>query len=200
MRLSTARPWTESCSGVVRSISRRGAAVRQITTLSMVLLVVAVGCVAEDDVASEQFELEGDGLDDALTSLLVSNGFTGTIESQLEARLGRPINEDAAEVGRLLFFDKILSLHAAPGDDAAGNPCAGCHDPGYAFGDSQRIAIGVDSNGIVGVDRHGPRNQRRAPFSVNAVFYPALMWTPRFFAVSGDPFDNSGGFVFPAAA
>src|SRR5438132_3938136 len=30
----------------------------------------------------------------------------------------------------------------------------------------------------------------------NSAFFPALMWNERFFAVSGDPFDNSGGFIF----
>ena len=33
---------------------------------------------------------------------------------------------------------------------------------------------------------------------INAAFYPTLMWNSRFHAVSGDPFDNSKGFVFPA--
>ena len=32
---------------------------------------------------------------------------------------------------------------------------------------------------------------------VNAAFVPALMWNGRFFAPSGDPFDNSAGFTFP---
>jgi cytochrome c peroxidase len=34
--------------------------------------------------------------------------------------------------------------------------------------------------------------------AINTAFYPALMWNSRFHAVSRDPFDNSGGFVFPA--
>jgi cytochrome c peroxidase len=32
---------------------------------------------------------------------------------------------------------------------------------------------------------------------INTVFYPTLMWNSRFHAPSGDPFDNSQGFVFP---
>jgi cytochrome c peroxidase len=43
----------------------------------------------------------------------------------------------------------------------------------------------------------GPRNQRRSPMVINNVFYPTLMWNSRFHAPSGDPFDNSHGFVFP---
>lgn len=32
---------------------------------------------------------------------------------------------------------------------------------------------------------------------MNTAFFPALMWNERFFAVSDDPFDNYGGFIFP---
>ncbi len=43
-----------------------------------------------------------------------------------------------------------------------------------------------------------PRNQRRAPMILNNVFYPTLMLNSRFASLSGDPFDNSDGFQFPA--
>jgi cytochrome c peroxidase len=130
-------------------------------------------------------------LDRTLSRVLRDAGFTGKVESTLEARLGRPIDPAMADLGRLLFFDKILGLH----ND---NSCAGCHSPAFGFGDSQPMAIGVDNNNIVGPSRDGPRNMRRAPLVPNTIFYPALMWTPRFVALSGDPFDNSLGFEFPA--
>ena len=130
------------------------------------------------------------GLDRQLAKVLTAVGFTGRIESRLEARLGRPIDPALADLGRLLFFDKILSLHKD-------NSCAGCHSPAFGFGDSQPMAIGVDNNDVVGPNRRGPRNQRRAPLVANTIFYPALMWTPRFVALSGDPFDPSLGFKFP---
>jgi cytochrome c peroxidase len=60
------------------------------------------------------------------------------------------------------------------------------------------MAIGVDNNFIVGPGRTGPRNQRRSPMVINTAFYPTLMWNSRFNAPSGDPFDNSQGFMFPA--
>jgi cytochrome c peroxidase len=130
------------------------------------------------------------GLDRQLAKVLAALGFTGGIESKLEARLGRPLDPALADLGRLLFFDKILGLH----ND---NSCAGCHSPAFGFGDSQPMAIGVNNNGIVGPNRRGPRNQRRSPLVANTIFYPALMWTPRFVALSGDPFDPSLGFKFP---
>ncbi|MCI0364290.1 MAG: hypothetical protein L0Y44_09770 [Phycisphaerales bacterium] len=129
-------------------------------------------------------------LDAQLIQVLKDAGFTGTVEASLEARLGRSLDPNKVELGRLLFFDNILGLHSD-------NSCAGCHSPAFGFGDSQPMAIGVDNNGIVGPDRAGARNQRRSPFVANTEFYPALMWTARFVALSGDPFDNSLGFEFP---
>jgi cytochrome c peroxidase len=129
-------------------------------------------------------------LDNKLHQVLAAAGFTGKVEASLEARLGRPLDPKRVELGRLLFFDSVLGLH----DD---NSCAGCHSPAFGFGDSQPMAIGVDNNGVVGPGRAGPRNQRRSPLVANTEFYPALMWTARFVALSGDPFDGSLGFEFP---
>jgi cytochrome c peroxidase len=129
-------------------------------------------------------------IDAQLRKALAEAGFTGMVEASLQTRLGRPLDPNKVELGRLLFFDNILGLH----ND---NSCAGCHSPAFGFGDSQRMAIGVDNNGIVGPDRAGARNQRRSPLVANTEFYPALMWTARFEALSGDPFDNSLGFKFP---
>jgi cytochrome c peroxidase len=129
-------------------------------------------------------------LDEQLRSVLTATGFTGRIESTLEQRLGRPINRKLADLGRLLWFDTVGGLHSD-------NTCGGCHSPASGFGDSQSIAIGVQNNNIVGRNRTGPRNQRRTPSAANTAFYPALMWNGRFFAPSGDPFNNSLGYTFP---
>jgi cytochrome c peroxidase len=129
-------------------------------------------------------------LDARLERVLADAGFAGRVESSLERRLGRPLDPRLVEAGRLLFFDNVLGLH----ED---NSCAGCHTPGFGFGDSGSIAIGVQNNGIVGPDRIGPRNQRKAPPIINSAFFPKLMLNGRFVALSGDPFDNSSGFQFP---
>jgi cytochrome c peroxidase len=131
------------------------------------------------------------GLDQQLQAALTRHGFTGRIESTLEARLGRQVDRQLADLGRLLWFDTITGLN----ND---NNCSGCHSPANGFGDSQSIAIGVDNNGIVGPHRAGPRNQRRTPMIVNSAFFPNLMWNSRFAALSNNPFDNSAGLVFPA--
>jgi cytochrome c peroxidase len=133
-------------------------------------------------------------LDSDLAAVLSAAGFTGNIDKifheRLEANLGRPINPKLANLGRLLWFDKIHSLHHD-------NTCGGCHSPTNGFGDTQPMAIGVQNNNLVGPHRGGPRNQRRSPLVVNTSLYPAMMWNGRFNSLSGDPFDNSLGFRFP---
>jgi cytochrome c peroxidase len=133
-------------------------------------------------------------LDSDLAAVLSAAGLTGhidqTFHERLEANLGRPINPKLANLGRLLWFDKIHSLHHD-------NTCGGCHSPTNGFGDTQPMAIGVQNNNLVGPHRGGPRNQRRSPLVVNTPLYPAMMWNGRFNSLSGDPFDNSLGFRFP---
>jgi len=126
-----------------------------------------------------------------LRAVLSALGFTGRMESTLEQRLGRPVDRQLADLGRLLWFDTVTGLN----DD---NSCGGCHSPTNGFGDTQSIAIGIDNNNLVGPNRTGPRNQRRTPIVINNVFYPNLMWNSRFASLSQNPFDNGAGFSFPA--
>ena len=129
-------------------------------------------------------------LDQQLRDVLARHGFTGRIESTFEQRLGRKLDNQLIDLGRLLFFDTVGGLN----ND---NNCSGCHSPTHGFGDTQSIAIGIGNNGVVGPDRTGPRNQRRTPMVINTAFFPNLMWNSRFAALSHDPFDNSAGFQFP---
>jgi len=163
------------------AILRSGRSISRAVPVGL-LLFSAVNVFAGDSESSD--------LDRQLRQTLIRQGFTGKVESTLEGRLGRRIDPAKAELGRLLFFDKFVGLH---GD----NSCSGCHSPLNGFGDSQSMAIGVENNNFVGPRRAGPRNQRRTPAIVNTAFYPKLMWNGRFSAISGDPFDNSQGFLFP---
>ncbi len=162
---------------------------RATRTLTRVLLIVFAMFTAVFAVAAQPGE-PGRAIDEKLRKLLREAGFTGRVQATLEERLQRKIDPRMANLGRLLFFDVLTGLH----DD---NACAGCHAPSDGFGDTQSIAIGIQSNLVVGPHREGARNQRRTPSVVNTAFYPALMWNSRFSSVSGDPFDNSQGFLFP---
>jgi cytochrome c peroxidase len=160
------------------------------TTKLSALLIVAAGCALL--ILNSQSAADSRvSLDQQLEMVLAQQGFTGTIESTLEQRVGHHIDNQLADLGRLLFFDTVTGLN----DD---NNCSGCHSPTNGFGDTQSIAIGIDNNGVVGPDRAGPRNQRRTPMAANTVFFPNLMWNSRFASLSNNPFDNSDGFLFPA--
>lgn len=152
------------------------------------LAVLLAGCGGSDGGTSQP--AAGELIDQRLSAVLHEQGFTGRVEESLERRLGRKLDPKLADVGRLLFFDRISNLH----ND---NTCAGCHAPTNGFGDSQPMAIGIQSNLLVGPHRLGPRNQRRTPTVVNAAFFPRLMWNGRFAALSGDPFNNALGYQFP---
>jgi len=152
-----------------------------------VRLQIAVACAA---LLTGALAVAGDDLDVRVQAALRNAGLTGTIQAQLVPRLGRSVNSALANLGRLLWFDKLGGLH----DD---NSCGGCHSPSRGFGDTQSIAIGIQNNNIVGPHRAGPRNQRRTPFAANTPFYPNMMWNGRFASISGNPFDNSQGFRFP---
>jgi len=62
----------------------------------------------------------GSSLDSRLARVLRQHDFTGRVESTLEDRLGRRIDADLANLGRLLWFDNVHSMHRD-------NTCAGCH-------------------------------------------------------------------------
>src|SRR5215207_8999507 len=114
---------------------------------SLGVVVLTPGTSASSDTLNEQ-----------LLAVLRQNGFTGRVGLSLEQRLGRKMDNQLADLGRLAFHDSLLGLN----DD---NSCSGCHAAPLGFGDSQSIAIGVENNNIVGPDRTGPRNQRRTPRS-----------------------------------
>jgi cytochrome c peroxidase len=159
------------------------------TTKISALLLGAVGCALLILVPQSSAD-NNTTLDQQLEAVLAQHGFTGRIASTLEQRIGHHIDNQLADLGRLLFFDTVGGLN----ND---NNCSGCHSPTSGFGDTQSIAIGVDNNGIVGANRTGPRNQRRTPTVANTAFFPNLMWNSRFAALSNNPFDNSQGFSFP---
>ena len=159
------------------------------TTKLLSLLIGALGCALLTLIPQSSAD-NGGTLDQQLAAVLAQQGFTGRIDSTVEQRIGHHIDNQLADLGRLLFFDTVGGLN----ND---NNCSGCHSPTNGFGDTQSIAIGVDNNGVVGPDRAGPRNQRRTPMAANTAFFPNLMWNSRFASLSNNPFDNSAGFLFP---
>src|SRR6266404_2457519 len=166
-----------------------GIAMNTRRTKLLALLIGAIGCALLALIPQSSAD-NSSRLDQQLAAVLAQQGFTGRIDSTVEQRIGHHIDNQLADLGRLLFFDTVGGLN----ND---NNCSGCHSPTNGFGDTQSIAIGIDNNGEVGPDRAGPRNQRRTPMAANTPFFPNLMWNSRFASLSNNPFDNSAGFLFP---
>jgi len=153
-------------------------------------LIGVAGLLLGATLLSSANAAQPDRLEDRLARVLREAGFTGRVQQSLEPRLGRRLDPKLVKLGQKIFFDNIMGLHRD-------NSCAGCHSPAAGFGDSQSIAIGTDNNGIVGPSRTGPRNQRRAPLTINTAFSHSLMLNLRFVSRSGDPFDLSQGATVP---
>ncbi|MBL9175980.1 MAG: cytochrome-c peroxidase, partial [Verrucomicrobiales bacterium] len=67
---------------------------------------------------------------------------------------GNPSSEDKIELGRLLFFDPILSGNSNVA-------CATCHHPGLGWADGRPLPLGIDGAGL-GPSRL-PRGVARTP-------------------------------------
>ena len=80
----------------------------------LVLAVVAVGLVAFTPKTSADNDSV---LNEQLSTLLDQHGFTGRVGLSLKQRLGRKIDNQLADLGRLAFHDTLLGLN----DD---NSCA----------------------------------------------------------------------------
>src|SRR5690349_18340385 len=116
--------------------------------ITVVAAAIALTAIASRPPLAALGDEDRASLDARLAATLARQGFTGRIESTLEPRLGRAIDPRLADLGRLLWFDTLHSLHHD-------NTCGGCHSPTNGFGDSQSIAIGVQNNGFVGPGRTG---------------------------------------------
>ena len=68
----------------------------------------------------------------------------------------------AAELGKLLFMDSILS-------EDYSLSCASCHIPEYAFADTAVVSIGV----------HGQKGTRNTPSAMNVLSRPIFFWDGR---------------------
>ena len=71
--------------------------------------------------------------------------------------------EKRKELGKLLFFDPILSKNNE-------RACASCHDPSRAFTDAQTTSLAFNGEGNI---------DRNSPTVINAVFNTKLFWDGR---------------------
>ena len=74
-----------------------------------------------------------------------------------------PNSTEKTNLGRLLFFDPILSGKL----DVS---CATCHHPNHAFADGIRLSIGVNGSGLGPERRNGVQIERNSPTVINTAF------------------------------
>ncbi|MDX1686984.1 MAG: parallel beta-helix domain-containing protein [Candidatus Promineifilaceae bacterium] len=85
---------------------------------------------------------------------------------------GNPTTPEKAELGRLLFFDPILSAE----DDLS---CAHCHHPDYGFADGLPVARGRGGEGSGPRRQGGVELERNTPSLWNVAFRRFLFWDGR---------------------
>ena len=107
------------------------------------LLLLAVGCERATEVPGEE---------DALRALAERHGVRALEAAQ------RKHSADKVELGRMLFFDPILSGNRD-------TSCATCHHPAFGMGDGRELSVGAGGRAGVGPERelgegreHAPRN------------------------------------------
>ncbi|MFN0111289.1 MAG: parallel beta-helix domain-containing protein [Blastocatellia bacterium] len=90
----------------------------------------------------------------------------------MNQRADNPTTPEKAELGRLLYFDPVLS-----GDNT--QSCATCHHPDLGFSDARFTSMGIGGQGT-GPDRAGGKSLRRnAPTIWNSAFSFKLFWDGR---------------------
>ncbi|MBI3736091.1 hypothetical protein HY256_06225 [Candidatus Sumerlaeota bacterium] len=83
-----------------------------------------------------------------------------------------PMTPAKAELGKLLYFDPILS-----GDNTSS--CAHCHNPDYGFSDGRRTSMGKGGKGVGPTRSGGDVLGRGAPTIWNAAYSTWQFWDGR---------------------
>lgn len=87
-------------------------------------------------------------------------------------RKSNPTTPDKVELGRLLYFDPVLS-----GDNT--QSCATCHHPDLGFSDGRQVSMGVGGKGLGPSRTAGKELPRNAPSIWNAAWFHKLFWDGR---------------------
>lgn len=90
--------------------------------------------------------------------VIASAGLFGLFQFSYTGK--KPISK--VDLGRLLFFDPILSRNMTIS-------CASCHKPGYAFADTSAVSVGV----------HGTKGNRNTPSVMNVALQRSFFWDGR---------------------
>jgi cytochrome c peroxidase len=90
----------------------------------------------------------------------------------MQVRADNPTTPEKVELGRLLFFDPIVS-----GDNT--QSCATCHHPDRGFSDGRALSMGFGGEGF-GMERvKGKELRRNTPSIWNTAYFHRLFWDGR---------------------
>ena len=92
---------------------------------------------------------------------------------QVVAPPDNPTTEARVELGRMLFYDPLLSSDREVA-------CATCHSEIWGMSDGLPVSVGIEGEGMTGPGRDGPNKTRRnSPTLWNVAFRQELFWDGR---------------------
>ena len=91
---------------------------------------------------------------------------------RMKSLVENPLTPAKVKLGKLLYFDPILS-----GENTIS--CAHCHHPDFGFSDGRKTSMGLHGRGIGPERTGGDVLPRRAPVIWNAAYNPVQFWDGR---------------------
>lgn len=132
--------------------------------IGLLIILAAVGCIGINACQNKQKP------ESVVTRKKVAadNGNINALPLDYSSPPDNPSNKEKIELGRLLFYDPILS----GGKDVS---CATCHHPEFGYAESLELSIGVNGKGLgeQRVFNHGndiPFTKRNAQSLLNTAF------------------------------
>lgn len=157
-----------SMAPVRHSFSRTGAWLRRL----LMLLVALLGVIAAAIIVIGMIPFAPDVPPTGLPNGNPGGGGLRRAFPEMKLRTNNQTTQEKVELGRLLYFDPVLS-----GDNE--QSCATCHHPDLGFSDGRSFSMGLGGKGV-GPDRRGGKQIRRsAPTIWNAAFNHKQFWDGR---------------------
>jgi parallel beta-helix repeat protein len=138
----------------------------------LMALIALLGLVTAAIIAVGMIPFEPDIPPAGLTNGSPGSGGVRRPFPEMRLRPDNATTQEKIDLGRLLYFDPVLS-----GDNT--QSCATCHHPDLGFSDGRNLSMGFGGTGT-GPDRSGGKQVKRgAPTIWNAAFNHKLFWDGR---------------------
>lgn len=144
---------------------------RIVLLVLLTLLVVSILGMAALTASAERAAPPPRLAPDGAAELVIQGGLKRPFPA-MATRPDNPTTPERVALGRLLYFDAVLS----GGNDVA---CATCHHPDLGFADGRAFAMGRDGQGIGPARVGGAATDRGAPTVWNAAYNHRQFWDGR---------------------